>query len=199
MLSLFDPDKVLDGIYSAELDREQEAFVEHEGRGLGLKGPWKEKDNWYGGRVQLTAKLEFNKKGGSDEQPFSIRLNAFRTGKSNRVARMFTSLSILQLKFEKEALFEERNYKFVTELLSRHVVICGRLYCAFCTKEGKIFFVETKENYQRNERESDGDHYRISYRRLVKMINPLGLNKGQVRIYLFIANKIVNSDRFARL
>ncbi|KAL5519333.1 hypothetical protein ACEPAH_1016 [Sanghuangporus vaninii] len=163
----------------AELDREQEAFVEHEDRGLGLKGPWKGKDNWYGGRVQLTAKLEFNKMNKIGQPPFSIRLNGFHTGKSNRAARFFTSLSILQLKFEKEALFNVENYKLVTELLGRHVVICGRLYCAFCTKEGKIFFVETNEDYQRKARESDGDQYRISFRKLVKTINPLVLNKEQ--------------------
>ncbi|KAL5521270.1 hypothetical protein ACEPAG_9193 [Sanghuangporus baumii] len=81
-----------------ELDREQETFVEHEDRGLGLKGPWKGGDSWYGGRIQLTAKLEFNKMNKTGQPPFSICLNGFHTDKSNRAARFFTSLSILQVK-----------------------------------------------------------------------------------------------------
>ncbi|KAL5494878.1 hypothetical protein ACEPAI_340 [Sanghuangporus weigelae] len=163
----------------AELDREQKAFAEGKGRGLGLMGPWEGKENWHGGCVQLTAKLTFDKENRNGQLPFSIRLNSFGIGKSNRAARRFTSLSVLQLKFEKEALYDEKKYQLVVELLSRNVVICGRLYRAFCTKEGKIFSVETNADYQRQKRKSAGDHFRMSYRRIINAINPLDLNKEQ--------------------
>ncbi|KAL5519334.1 hypothetical protein ACEPAH_1017 [Sanghuangporus vaninii] len=163
----------------AELDREQKAFAEGKGRGLGLMGPWEGKDNWHGGCVQLTAKLTFDKENRDAQSPFAIRLNSFGMGKSNRAARRFTSLSVLQLKFEKEALYDEKKYELVIELLSRNVVICGRLYYAFCTKEGKIFFVETNADYQRQKRRIIGDHFRLSYRRIINAINPLDLNKEQ--------------------
>ena len=166
-------------LHSAELDREQKAFVEGKNRGLGLMGPWEGTENWHGGCVQLTAKLVFDKENGGP--PFSIRLNSLGIGKSNRAARRFTSLSILQLKFEREALYDEKKYRAVIELRSRHLVICGRLYQAFCTKEGEIFFVGASF-CQRQKRRSIGDHLRLSFNKIMQSVNPLNLNKGQVCI-----------------
>ena len=170
------PTIIPDQLHSAELDREQKVFVEDKNRGLDLMGPWEGKENRHGGCVQLTVKLVFDKENG--DPPFSIRLN-MSIGKSNRAAQRFTSLSILQLKFEREALYDEKKYRTVIELLSRHVVICGRLYQAFCTKEQEIFFVEASF-YQRQKRRSIGDHLRLSFNKIMQSVNPLNLNKGQV-------------------
>ena len=165
--------------HSAELDREQKAFVEGKNRGLGPMGPWEGKENWHGGCVQLITKLVFDKENGNP--PFLIRLNSLGIGKSNGAARRFTSLSMLQLNFEREALYDEKKYRAVIELRSRHLVICGRLYQAFCTKEGKIFFVETSP-FQREKRRLIGDHFRLSFNKIVHSVNPLDSNKDQVRV-----------------
>ena len=128
------PTIIPDQLHSAELDREQKVFVEDKNRGLDLMGPWEGKENRHGGCVQLTVKLVFDKENG--DPPFSIRLN-MGIGKSNRAAQRFTSLSILQLKFEREALYDEKKYRTVIELLSRHVVICGRFYQISVRRRGK--------------------------------------------------------------
>lgn len=136
-------------------------------------------ENWHGGRVQLTAKLNFNKDAGDGQPPFSIRLNSFGFGKSNRVARFMTSLSILQVKVDKNALYDKAKVDILHEALSKPLVICGRQYCVFCTKECKVFFVEIKDDYQRKPRRSFGDDLRISYRNFVRVINPMELNSEQ--------------------
>ena len=87
-------------VQCAELDREHDALMEGCGRGLGLGGPWKGENNWYGGRVQLKGTITL-KSGRNDEKPdsYTIALKRFSTGKSYRLARFATSLSVLQLKF----------------------------------------------------------------------------------------------------
>ncbi|EJD03544.1 uncharacterized protein FOMMEDRAFT_154620 [Fomitiporia mediterranea MF3/22] len=160
----------------AELDREQKAFLENKGRGLGLMGTWDHKENWHGGRVQLTAKLDFNKDG---YPPYTIRLNSFGIGKSNRAARRFTSLSILQVKYDDGALYDDKRKNLAHELFSKPLILCGRQYVLFCTKENKAFFVEIREGYERKPMRSIGDHYRMSFRKFVQTVNPMALNKEQ--------------------
>ena len=110
--------------------------MEGRGRGLGLGGPWKGENNWYGGRVQLKGTITL-KSGRNDEKPdsYTITLKRFSTGKSYRLARFATSLSVLQLKFANGASRALKDGG--VDLLARKLVLCGRVYCPFYAKDGK--------------------------------------------------------------
>lgn len=154
------------------------------GRGLGLGGPWKGENNWYGGRVQLKGTITL-KSGRNDEKPdsYTIALKRFSTGKSYRLARFATSLSVLQLKFANGASRALKDGG--VDLLARKLVLCGRVYCPFYAKDGKAYFVETDECYERSPVRALGDDFRRSFDTYVRWHNSLELNARQVRMTVF--------------
>ncbi|THH11616.1 hypothetical protein EW145_g546 [Phellinidium pouzarii] len=144
----------------AELDREHLALMEGCERGLGLMGPWQGEDNWFGGRVQLNARLTISKT--KDQQShFSVSLESFGYGKSNRATRYATSLSILQLKIEKDAKWKFK--ESLIDFLAQRFVICGQL----------------NEDFERRAVQSLGDHFRRSYDTFIRWHNSLEMNKEQ--------------------
>ncbi|KLO20599.1 hypothetical protein SCHPADRAFT_816328 [Schizopora paradoxa] len=156
-----------------ELDREQKAKLENEGRGLGLRGAWEGVEDWYGGRVQQIARLR--KVPGVEG--YSIMLDRMQHGKSNRVTRFFGSRSILQIRIE-EKLVRSQGTK-IMEFLSRRQVICGRIFYPFFAKENKVYLVECNEDLDRKTRISEGDQYRISWKGFISWHNPMELNRHQ--------------------
>ena len=138
-------------------------------------GPWmgSEKESWYGGCVQLSARLVFGKEG----NPYQTYINPLRFGKSNRATRYMTSLGIISLKVDTSNLDGSED---VTELLGRRFVLLGRCYLPFYTKEGKLMLVESNEDYERLPVPVFGDNYRISYDAFVRWHNPHKYNKKQV-------------------
>ncbi|KAI5121840.1 hypothetical protein M0805_003273 [Coniferiporia weirii] len=160
-----------------ELDREHQALMEGRERGLGLMGPWHGEDNWYGGRIQLNARMSINKNSKEQRQPFSVSLDSFGYGKSNRATRYATSLSILQLKIEKDI-----KWKFKDEMidfLARRFVLCGRVFCPFHPKEDKVYLVEINEDFERRAVRELGDYFRQSFDLFIRWHNSLEGNSEQ--------------------
>lgn len=153
--------------------------MEGKQRGLGLMGNWKGEENWYGGRIQLIAKVSINRNK-SGRNMFSFRLEPYGIGKSNRATRYCTSLSILQLKIEKNSEYALSNDASIANLLGERFVLCGRVYCPFHTKEGKLFLVETNEDYERKPVSKLGDKFRQSFDDFLNWHNPMELNSDQV-------------------
>lgn len=165
------------------------------GRGLGLMGPWLGENNWFGGRVQLQATISL-RSGRNDERPdsYTISLKRFSMGKSFRLARFATSLSVLQLKFANGASRALKDGG--VGLLARKLVLCGRVYCPFYAKDGKAYFVETNENYGRGPVPELGDDRRRSFDTYVCWHNSLDLNAKQASLLGFkklCVNLLLNS------
>ncbi|KAH8119803.1 RNA dependent RNA polymerase-domain-containing protein [Phellopilus nigrolimitatus] len=161
----------------AELDREHLAFVEGKGRGLGLMGPWCGEDNWHGGRVQLNARLRVKEDKIKGGQPYFITLENFGHGKSNRVTRYMTSLSILQLKIGEDA--KKALQDGLIDFLAQRFVLCGRQFVPFHPKEDKVYCVEINEDLERISVEALGDNFRLSFDTFIRWHNSLELNASQ--------------------
>lgn len=134
--------------------------------------------NWYGGRVQQIVRMEIVDNGNS----FVLRLDKMQMGRSHRFARYMGSRRILQVKLPEE------NYTIkmenVKEWLEQKFVLCGRVFVPFATKEGKVFMMETNENYEREESLTDGDDLRLTLSAFVDWHNPIHLNHNQVSAFL---------------
>lgn len=159
--------------YRVELDREQEAILEHEDRGLGLKGEWRGKDNWYGGRIQQIAKMEFVQ----DTNSFIIRLEKMQMTRSHRFARFLGSRRLLQMKNSGD----RRDIALERKFLMQRFILCGRVFVPFSSKDGKVYLMETNDDYERTPSDAEGDQHRLSLEEFVQWHNPMSLNQRQVR------------------
>ena len=65
-------------------------------------------------------------------------------------------------------------------IYSENDLCCGRVYCPFHTKEGKLFLVETNEDYERKPVSKLGDKLRQSFDDFLNWHNPMELNSDQV-------------------
>lgn len=163
-------------LFSNELDLEQLALLEHEGRGLGMRGPWEDVENWYGGRIQQTAQVELPDK----DDPHSslrIRLRKMEMTRSHKFARHVGSRRILQLRLPARAELQCR------ELLSKKFVLCGRVFRPLKVKDRTSYLLEVNEDHDRSHLEP-GDQWRPSYDEFVHWHNPIEHNQNQV---LFIS------------
>ena len=160
-----------------ELDREQEAIVENENRGLGLQGEWQGKANWFGGKIQQIAKMEFVPATGS----FVIRLEHMQMTRSHRFARFLGSRRILQMKHSGD----RRNIALERKFLMQKFVLCGRVFVPFSTKDSKVYLVETTEDYERKATDAQGDGHRLALEEFVQWHNPLAMNQKQVGHYMY--------------
>ncbi|KAI0082129.1 hypothetical protein K474DRAFT_1655468 [Panus rudis PR-1116 ss-1] len=152
----------------AELDREQDALIENNSRGLGLQGEWQGVDNWYGGRIQQVLSIQPT----SDRnEPYRLQLEKMEMKKSHRFARFLGSRRLLRIK-----LAEEKQ----ADMLSRSsFVLCGRVFVPFCIKDKAAFLVEIDQDYERRPSQSQCDHLRMSYMSFIDWYNPLKLNDKQ--------------------
>ncbi|KAH9923676.1 RNA dependent RNA polymerase-domain-containing protein [Fomitopsis serialis] len=154
----------------AELEREQAAIEEGAGRGLGLRGEWKGDPNWYGGKIRQIASVVEAGDG------FALRLKPMMKRKSNRFARYLGSRRMLQVKLPDDKLIRKRGDD-VKRFMQSRFVLCGRVFVAFAAKDGKVFLMETNEDY---ERVADGaDRTRMTLEDLVQWHNPMDLNSKQ--------------------
>ncbi|KAI0095023.1 RNA dependent RNA polymerase-domain-containing protein [Irpex rosettiformis] len=154
-----------------ELDREQEAIIENENRGLGLQGEWHGKTSWYGGRIQQIAKMELVQATNS----YAVRLEKMQMIRSHRFARFLGSRRLLQMKHSGD----RRDIALEQTFLMQRFVLCGRVFVPFSTKDGKVYLVETTENYERMGTDAQGDQYRLALEEFVEWHNPLALNRKQ--------------------
>ncbi|KAH8094650.1 RNA dependent RNA polymerase-domain-containing protein [Cristinia sonorae] len=151
----------------AELDREQDAILENSYRGLGLQGEWKGEKEWYGGQVQQVARIFEVEKGN-----YHLRLERMEMRKSHRFARYLGSRHFMQCKVPDK-------FEAGQNFLLKKFILCGRVFVPFCVKDGNVYLLETKENYQRRPSISQGDQYRVDFDELIAWHNPMHLNGKQ--------------------
>ncbi|TDL26400.1 hypothetical protein BD410DRAFT_763609 [Rickenella mellea] len=159
-----------------ELDREQDAILENRGRGLGLMGPWREKEKWYGGRIQQVARLSKSSKG-----KYEVRLGELEHRRSNRFARFLGSRHLLQLRIDKKLVTAEHGS--IAAFVARRLLICGRIFYPFHAKDDRktcaVYFVEVNKNFERCDARDQGDHLRLSWEQFMDWHNPLKYNRDQ--------------------
>ncbi|KAI0033843.1 RNA dependent RNA polymerase-domain-containing protein [Vararia minispora EC-137] len=150
---------------SVEYEREQAAILEGHGRGLGLMGTFEGVEKWYGGRIQQIVRRE--KKGSA----MKYVLQAPEMTRSHRIGRFVGSRRVLELRIPKSERFD-----FDVKSLVRKFILAGRVFVPFDSKDGKVYMVETNENYERSESSAQGDDKRMSFRKLITWHNSLSRN-----------------------
>lgn len=164
------------GYLRAEYDREQAAINENKGRGLGGMGPWRGKDDWYGGRIQQIARVRKGKGKGS----FVIQLEKPEIRRSHRFSRFLGSRRILQVRVSDDLMFQHGDD--IRAFLACHkFILCGRVFLPFHAKELGVYMMETNQDYDRQPARSEGDQHRLSLRQFIDWHNPFRLNSAQVR------------------
>jgi RNA-dependent RNA polymerase len=158
--------------YRHEYDREQDAILEGQSRGLGLKGEWKGVSDWYGGRIEQTVRLS------KVNDTFTYRLVRPALKKSTRFARFLGSRRILKIKLPKNLRFEKDSG--VIDHLSGSFVLCGRVFVPFAYKEGNVHMMEVNEDEDRKPDGVQGDDARMSLWDFIQWHNPFALNENQV-------------------
>ncbi|KAI0652718.1 RNA dependent RNA polymerase-domain-containing protein [Trametes meyenii] len=154
----------------AELDREELAICEGQLRGLGLKGAWQNTEDWYGGKVQQVARVE------EMDGKMQLVLAPMEMRKSCRFARFLGSRRMLQVSIPQE-LRTQRGGD-LTQFFLQKFLFCGRIFVAFGAKDGKVFLMETNEDYERGGR-TPGDERRMSLEDFVAWHNPMDRNGDQ--------------------
>ena len=166
-----------------ELDREQISITEEDDcqRSLGLYGDWAHFPatdcfpDWYGGRVLQPARLVQDKCPGK----FKIQLEVMEYRKdSTRIARFLGSRRILHLGVADNLLFKHEHG--VKQFLNQKFILCGRVFVVLKSKEGKVYMVEIKEDYERRSQLREGDDKRKSFQEIIHWHNPMHRNGKQV-------------------
>ncbi|KAK7043740.1 hypothetical protein VNI00_008352 [Paramarasmius palmivorus] len=162
-------------ITSAELDREQRAILENRGRGLGLMGHWEGIENWFGGRVQFTAKvlIRVDK---YKKRTYHIVLGGVEMTRSNRFTRLLGSRRYIQIKVGNVA---SSDAEAIASLLSHKLILNGRVFIPIPPKDGTVYAVETNEDYQRQPAAELGDHLRWTFGQVLHWHNPIEPNQDQ--------------------
>jgi RNA-dependent RNA polymerase len=166
-----------------ELDREQVSITEKDScqRSLGLYGDWAHFPaadcfpDWYGGRVLQNARLV------PDQHPgkFKVQLEAMEYRRdSTRIARFLGSRRILHLGVADTLLFKDEHG--VKRFLNQKFILCGRVFVALKSKEGKVYLVEVREDYERQPQLGDGDNKRKTFQEIINWHNPMNGNENQV-------------------
>ncbi|CDO77267.1 hypothetical protein BN946_scf184753.g17 [Trametes cinnabarina] len=162
----------------AELDREEMAIREKRGRGLGLpqqrglglQGEWETAEDWYGGKIQQVARLE------EQQGTFRLVLAPMEMRKSTRFARFLGSRRILQISIPQSMRYTRADK--LKDFLMNKFVLCGRVFVAFGSKDGKVFLMETNEDFERGRRVL-GDEQRMSLEDFIAWHNPMDKNGNQ--------------------
>jgi len=155
-----------------EYDREEDAILEGQSRGLGLRGEWKGVPDWYGGRIEQVVKLS------KSDDTFAYRLVRPALRKSTRFARFLGSRRILKVNLAKDLRFMKDSG--VREHLSGPFVLCGRVFVPFASKGSSAYMMEVNEGEDRRPDSAKGDFTRISLWDFIQWHNPLALNENQV-------------------
>ncbi|KAJ7511709.1 RNA dependent RNA polymerase-domain-containing protein [Mycena galericulata] len=168
-----------------ELDREVKATVENKSRGLGLMGEFEGVPDYHGGNIQCTIRLLYT----GDETEPEVRLEPLQNTRSTHIARELGSLSVIALRDDKDGAV-------VRKWATRKFILCGRTYVALPPKSGKVYLIETDENYDREPQAWCGDQHRISYDEYIRRNNPMDLNANQpfakylTRLNLYLSTSI---------
>jgi RNA-dependent RNA polymerase len=68
----------------------------------------------------------------------------------------------------------------VKQFLNQKFVLCGRVFVALKSKEGKVYLVEVREDYERQAQLKEGDNKRKTFWEIINWHNPMDRNKKQV-------------------
>lgn len=116
-----------------------------------------------------------------DKHPgkFKIQLETMEYRKdSTRIARFLGSRRILHLGVANNLLFKCEHE--VKQFLNQKFVLCGRIFVALKSKEGKVYMVEVNEDYERQGQVKEGDNKRRSFQEIIDWHNPMHRNEKQV-------------------
>lgn len=105
---------------------------------------------------------------------------------STRFGRRFGSYSFIKLTFTKEALekLKRRPYGPLS-YVQRPIIIVGRVFRAFSTRDSNVFYVQTNEVSSDTEKLKkwllkDPFSHALSFLDFIRWHNPLEVNKNQV-------------------
>lgn len=116
---------------------------------------------------------------GKDPRKFKVQLEAMEYRKdSARIARFLGSRRILHLGVAENLLFKDECG--VIQFLNQKFVLCGRVFVALKSREGKVYLVEVREDYQRQAQLKEGDNKRRTFWEIVNWHNPMKRNVKQV-------------------
>ena len=144
-------------------------------------GDWEGKSKWYGGQIQQVARIAPVDKGSDNSCGFQLALEPLEQRKSNRFARILGSRRMLQVRVPKDLAHGESSER-LRRFMAQKFVLCGRVFVPFHAKEGKVYLMETDEDYERLGDMREGDQYRMSLAAFVSWHNPLDLNHKQVML-----------------
>lgn len=68
----------------------------------------------------------------------------------------------------------------VKQFLNQKFILCGRVFVALKSKEGKVYMVEVKEDYERQPQLNEGDNKRKTFQEIIDWHNPMNRNEKQV-------------------
>jgi RNA-dependent RNA polymerase len=112
-------------------------------------------------------------------QKLKIQLEAMEYRKdSTRIARFLGSRRILHLGVTDSLLF--KNELGVKRFLNQKLILCGRVFVALRSKEGKVYMVEVSEDHERQAQLKEGDNKRKTFQEIIDWHNPMDKNMKQV-------------------
>ena len=97
-------------------------------------------DGWYGGKVHFTGKLLYDKK----HCTFAVKLEKPFLHSSTSFTRSFGSEAFLSLRIDDDQLYDKQG-AVVQNYLRRPLLISGRIFRVFRSKDRTIFFYCTDE------------------------------------------------------
>ncbi|KZO93158.1 hypothetical protein CALVIDRAFT_566868 [Calocera viscosa TUFC12733] len=156
----------------SELDVEQKAMGSPTHEGLGCVEP---NSAVYHGKVHFVVSVLWK----TDHSNPVIHLERPELGASTRFARRFGSRRFIRMK----NIFHQDRSPAAKAMMSFYLkgfVFMGRVYRAFCEKDGTVHLVETNEAFDGRKPDKDqGDYLRMSLLRFLEWHNPMLLNNDQ--------------------
>ncbi|KAG8968854.1 hypothetical protein FRB90_010786, partial [Tulasnella sp. 427] len=150
-----------------ELDREDKAWEEGNDEGIGLKA----KDGWYGGKVQFSTTLTWDK----SRRQFEMQLNAPTLGKSTHFGRAFHSHSCITVRIAKDAL---KHPDLKVYLKQRHRFF-GRDFYVLDASTEKVTLVDSKARRPRHNPATERPEEAQGIRWMLNYLNPMDQNMTQ--------------------
>lgn len=152
-------------------------------------GDWEGRPNWYGGQVQQVARVD------ATSGEWRIIIEPMEQRSSCEFSRFLTSKGLLQVRVPEKLMYGEASIK-AREFFSQKFILCGRCFMAFSAKEGKVYMMETNEDFERQSNDRYGDGMRMSFASFVEWFNPLHLNSDQVYPSLISSHRICILNMF---
>lgn len=140
-------------------------------------------DGWYGGKVHFTGKLLYDKR----HSTFAVKLEKPVLQSSTSLARSFGSEAFLSLRVDDDKLYYDQGAD-VQNYLRRPLLISGRVFRAFYSKNRTVFFYCTNEVvegegpifYPQQPTRTSRGCLSMSLLDFLNWYNPININQQQV-------------------